>query len=138
MASQMRRSRRWSTHPSDPAGGLTCRRRRRITSMRGATHPTEIAVNDILLGKGEQQVQLLARYANRHGLVAGATGSGKTVSLMVLAEGLSRLGVPIFIADVKGDVAGLAMPGTPSDKVQQRVGQIGIEGFTYEASPVVF
>ena len=63
----------------------------------------------ILLGKGDQPVHLLAKYGNRHGLVAGATGTGKTVSLMVMAEGFSRLGVPVFMADVKGDVAGLAM-----------------------------
>ena len=68
--------------------------------------------DDILLTKGEPQVFLRAKYANRHGLVSGATGTGKTVSLMVVAEGLSRIGVPVFMADVKGDVAGLAMPGT--------------------------
>ena len=68
-------------------------------------------MNDILIGKGEKPVHLLAKYGNRHGLVAGATGTGKTVSLLVLAEGFSRLGVPVFMADVKGDVAGLAMPG---------------------------
>ena len=66
----------------------------------------------ILLGKGEAEVFLNAKYANRHGLVSGATGTGKTVSLLVLAEGLSRIGVPVFISDVKGDVAGLSMPGT--------------------------
>lgn len=92
----------------------------------------------ILLGKGEQQVHLLARYANRHGLIAGATGTGKTISLMVMAEGLSRLGVPVFIADVKGDVAGLAVPGTISEKIQQRVAEIGIDGYTPEANPVIF
>jgi DNA helicase HerA-like ATPase len=95
-------------------------------------------VSDILVGKGEQQVHLLAQYGNRHGLVAGATGTGKTISLMVLAEGFSRLGVPVFMADVKGDVAGLAMAGTPSDKIQQRVAQIGLSGYVAEASPVVF
>ena len=77
-------------------------------------------MDEILLGKGERPVVLLARYGNRHGLVAGATGTGKTVSLMVLAEGFSRLGVPVFIADVKGDVAGLAQAGTASEKIQQR------------------
>ena len=92
----------------------------------------------ILLGRGEQPVHLLARYANRHGLIAGATGTGKTVSLLVLAEGFSRLGVPVFLADVKGDVAGLALPGTPGEKIQERVARIGIEGFAHEASPVVF
>ena len=62
-------------------------------------------MDQILLGKGEHPVSLLATYGNRHGLVAGATGTGKTVSLMVMAEGFSRLGVPVFMADVKGDVA---------------------------------
>ena len=95
-------------------------------------------MNEILIGRGEQPVQLLAKYGNRHGLVAGATGTGKTVSLLVLAEGFSRLGVPLLIADVKGDVAGLAMAGTPSERIQQRVTQIGIDGYTQEASPVVF
>src|SRR5262245_39186418 len=74
-------------------------------------------VNDILIGKGEQQVRLLPKYGNRHGLIAGATGTGKTISLMVLAEGFSRLGVPVFMADVKGDVAGLAMPGVAGEKI---------------------
>jgi DNA helicase HerA-like ATPase len=92
----------------------------------------------ILLGKGQQPVHLLARYGNRHGLVAGATGTGKTVSLMVLAEGFSRLGVPVLLADVKGDVAGLAMPGVMSDRVKERVAQTGVEGYASEASPVVF
>jgi DNA helicase HerA-like ATPase len=95
-------------------------------------------MNHILLGKGEQPVYLHARYGNRHGLVAGATGTGKTVSLMVLAEGFSRLGVPVFMADVKGDVAGLAMPGSGGEKIQERVRAIGIEGYTAEANPVVF
>jgi len=95
-------------------------------------------VDRILVGKGEQPVHLLAKYGNRHGLVAGATGTGKTISLLVLAEGFSRLGVPVFMADVKGDVAGIAMAGTPSEKIQQRVAQIGIDGYAPEASPVVF
>jgi DNA helicase HerA-like ATPase len=95
-------------------------------------------VNEILIGKGETQVHLLARYGNRHGLVAGATGTGKSVSLMVMAEGFSRLGVPVFLADVKGDVSGLAQPGTGNDKIAARVQQIGIEGYTSEGSPVVF
>ncbi len=95
-------------------------------------------MNQILIGKGEQPVYLLAKYGNRHGLVAGATGTGKTISLMVLAEGFSRLGVPVFMADVKGDVAGLALTGTTNEKIQQRVAQIGIEGYVNEASPVLF
>jgi hypothetical protein len=95
-------------------------------------------VNQILIGKGEGPVNLLAKYGNRHGLVAGATGTGKTVSLLVLAEGFSRLGVPVFLADVKGDVAGLAMPGATSDKIRERVARVGLQGYAPEASPVIF
>jgi DNA helicase HerA-like ATPase len=96
------------------------------------------SVNDILVGKGDQPVHLLARYGNRHGLVAGATGTGKTISLLVLAEGFSRIGVPVFIADVKGDVAGLPLPGTANEKIQQRVAQLGLTGYASEGSPTVF
>ena len=95
-------------------------------------------MNQILIGKGEQPVHLLAKYGNRHGLIAGATGTGKTISLMVLAEGFSRMGVPVFMADVKGDVAGLAMAGVSNEKIQQRVAQIGLQGYTNEANPVLF
>ncbi|WP_245589118.1 helicase HerA-like domain-containing protein [Desulfatirhabdium butyrativorans] len=95
-------------------------------------------MDKILVGKGDRPVYLLSRYGNRHGLVAGATGTGKTISLQVLAEGFSRLGVPVFMADVKGDVAGLAMAGSPSERIRERVAQIGIEGFSHEANPVVF
>jgi len=94
-------------------------------------------VNSILVGKGEQAVHLLAKYGNRHGLVAGATGTGKTVTLLVLAEGFSRLGVPVFLADVKGDVAGLAMPGVSSEKLLQRAAKVGIDDYTSEGSPVL-
>jgi len=95
-------------------------------------------MNQILIGKGEKPVYLLAEYGNRHGLVAGATGTGKTISLQVLAEGFSRLGVPVFMADVKGDVSGLALAGAANDKIRQRVAQIGMEGYTHEGSPVLF
>jgi uncharacterized protein len=95
-------------------------------------------MDNILIGKGKKSVSLLARYGNRHGLISGATGTGKTVSLMVLAEGFSRLGVPVFIADVKGDVAGLSVPGTTSEKIQQRVAQIEMINYVNEASPVMF
>jgi DNA helicase HerA-like ATPase len=95
-------------------------------------------MNQILLGKGEQPVSLLAKYGNLHGLISGATGTGKTVSLMVLAEGFSRLGVPVFMADVKGDVSGLAMAGIPNEKTRQRAAETGIENFSPEANPVLF
>jgi len=92
---------------------------------------------EILVGKSDHPVTLRSEYGNRHGLVAGATGTGKTVSLMVLAEGFSRLGVPVFMADVKGDVAGLGMPGTPNDKIAQRVKDLGITDHQFESNPVV-
>jgi DNA helicase HerA-like ATPase len=95
-------------------------------------------MGDILIGKGDVPVHLLARYGNRHGLVAGATGTGKSVSLMVMAEGFSRLGVPVFMADVKGDIAGLAMPGAMNERIAARVAQVGVEGYANEANPVVF
>ena len=95
-------------------------------------------MSDILVGKGDIQVSLLAKYGNRHGLVAGATGTGKSVSLMVLAEGFSRMGVPVFMADVKGDVSGLAVTGVSNEKIQARVEQIGISDYSNEASPVTF
>ena len=100
-------------------------------------------MDPILVGKSITtdaggSVVLLPGYGNRHGLVAGATGTGKTVTLMTMAEGFSRLGVPVFMADVKGDVAGLAMPGTSSDKLQQRIERIGVTGYRNEAAPVVF
>ncbi|MBN1831905.1 MAG: DUF853 family protein [Deltaproteobacteria bacterium] len=95
-------------------------------------------MKNILIGKGEQQVHLLSKYGNRHGLIAGATGTGKTISLLVLAEGFSRMGVPVFMSDVKGDVAGIAMAGALNEKIQQRISQIGIDGYLNEPSPSVF
>ncbi|QNP40369.1 helicase HerA-like domain-containing protein [Lysobacter solisilvae (ex Woo and Kim 2020)] len=107
-----------------------------------------MADNAILIGKAvtapdslpetHGQVFLQGRLGNRHGLVAGATGTGKTVTLMTIAEGFSRMGVPIFLADVKGDVAGLAVPGTSNDKLQARIQEIGIADYANEANPVVF
>ena len=100
-------------------------------------------MDPILVGKAvttetSGNVFLLPKYGNRHGLVAGATGTGKTVTLMTLAEGFSRIGVPVFLADVKGDVAGLAAPGTMNDRIQQRIAQMGIADYRNEAAPVVF
>jgi DNA helicase HerA-like ATPase len=95
-------------------------------------------MSQILIGKGERPVYLLSEYGNHHGLIAGATGTGKTISLQVLAEGFSRLGVPVFMADVKGDVSGLALAGISNEKIQKRVVQIGIEGYVNEANPVLF
>lgn len=93
----------------------------------------------ILVGQGdESQVHLLGKYANRHGLVAGATGTGKTVTLMMLAEGFSRMGVPVFMADVKGDMAGLSMPGAKKQKIRDRAEKIGLDDFAFASNPVSF
>lgn len=89
-------------------------------------------------GASGTQVGLDPRMANRHGLIAGATGTGKTVTLQVLAEGFSRIGVPVFLADVKGDLSGLARPAEPGEKIKQRVAQIGISEYQPRAKPVVF
>src|SRR5215210_4026428 len=81
---------------------------------------------------------LLPKMANRHGLIAGATGTGKTVTLQTLAESFSARGVPVFMADVKGDLAGLSQPGGANSKVQQRVKDLGMADWKAEASPVDF
>ncbi|MDH3993656.1 MAG: DUF853 domain-containing protein, partial [Gammaproteobacteria bacterium] len=93
----------------------------------------------ILIGGSDVgQVFLNPRYANRHGLVAGATGTGKTVTLQCLAEGFSDLGIPVFLADVKGDISGMSQPGKPHPKVDERVQAIGIENYQQRGFPVAF
>jgi DNA helicase HerA-like ATPase len=92
----------------------------------------------VLIAKGEQELYLLPKMANRHGLIAGATGTGKTVTLQVLAENLSRLGVPIFMADVKGDLSGISQPGTEKPKIMERVQQLKLTDFTFSSCPVAF
>lgn len=92
----------------------------------------------VLVAKSAQELLLLPGLANRHGLIAGATGTGKTVTLQRIAEGLSKIGVPVFMADVKGDLAGLSRKGEPKPKITERITQLGIADFTHEANPVVF
>src|SRR5512143_4107232 len=91
----------------------------------------------LLIAKGKNDIAVLPRMANRHGLIAGATGTGKTVSLRVLAEQFSRIGVPVFLADVKGDLSGLARPGGDNPKVVERAKQLGV-ALAPSACPVVF
>jgi DNA helicase HerA-like ATPase len=92
----------------------------------------------MVIAYGAQPLALLPHMANRHGLIAGATGTGKTVTLRVLAEQFSRIGVPVVMADVKGDLSGLAKPGIEHPKVGERVQTLGLKDFTFAASPVMF
>src|SRR4051812_6131053 len=89
-----------------------------------------------------QREELNLKRANRHGLIAGATGTGKTVTLQGIAKGFSRAGVPVFVADVKGDLSGLAMPGSPLAPAHaafaQRATDIGMSDWAYADNPVVF
>jgi DNA helicase HerA-like ATPase len=81
---------------------------------------------------------ILPRMANRHGLIAGATGTGKTVTLRVIAESFSRIGVPVFLADVKGDLSGMARAGRENPKISERLAQLGVEDFKFAGYPVTF
>jgi DNA helicase HerA-like ATPase len=95
-------------------------------------------VDPILIGKGENLQFLLPSFGNRHGLITGATGTGKTVTLQILAEGFSSIGVPVFLSDVKGDLAGLSQAISPHPKIDERLEKIGIENYAPGGWPVVF
>lgn len=90
------------------------------------------------IAKGDEKIYLLPKYANRHGLIAGASGTGKTVTIKVMAESFSAMGVPVFMADVKGDVSGLCRAGKDSDSMQKRIKTLGVEGFSYRGFPCEF
>ncbi len=92
----------------------------------------------IWLATGTERVYLEPSMANRHGLIAGATGTGKTVTLKVIAESFSDLGVPTFIADIKGDLTGMCEPGTENKHIRRSIDTMGIEDFTYTPYPVRF
>src|SRR3981189_1952746 len=92
----------------------------------------------IIARSGDVELALLPELANRHGLITGATGTGKTVTLQVMAERFSAIGVPVFMADVKGDLAGLAVAGATSPKMEARLTQLKFEAPKWAACPVVF
>jgi len=95
-------------------------------------------VDRLLIAQGGTPLTLLPKMANRHGLVAGATGTGKTVTLQVMAEAFSRIGVPVFAADVKGDLSGISQPGTRNPKIEERAKKLKLSDFSYAACPVTF
>ena len=97
-------------------------------------HRSFIAIND------EKEICMLPKMANRHGLITGATGTGKTISLQVLAETFSNMGVPVFAADMKGDLSGVAKVGGNKESVTKRVAQYKLaeKGFEYKSCPVQF
>ncbi|MBX9944670.1 MAG: DUF853 domain-containing protein [Reyranella sp.] len=92
----------------------------------------------IFVGASDADQYLLLKYANRHGLIAGATGTGKTVTLQTIAEGFSAYGVPVFMADVKGDLSGVSQPGGDNPRAIERARQMQIDGYTGRAFPAVF
>ena len=93
----------------------------------------------LLIGKNaKEELFIIPNKANRHGLITGASGSGKTITLKVMAESFSSMGVPVFLSDVKGDLAGTCLPGEASEKITERLNSIGIDKFDYKGFPVVF
>jgi len=95
-------------------------------------------IESILVGRGDVACELILSRANRHGLVAGATGTGKTVTLQTLAESFSRAGVPVFCADMKGDLSGIGAAGKPNPKIEAQARALQVPDYAYEAAPVVF
>src|SRR5216117_3246492 len=92
----------------------------------------------LIAKNADTELYLLPAMANRHGLITGATGTGKTVTLQVLADHFSRIGVPVFLADVKGDLSGVAAPGAATPKLRDRLNTIGADEPQWAANPVVF
>ena len=97
-----------------------------------------MADNTIFLGKADKRQELFLPMANRHGLVTGATGTGKTVTLQIMAEGFSKAGVPVFAADVKGDLSGISQAGVAQDFLVERAKQVSFEDYGFEATPTIF
>lgn len=95
-------------------------------------------IHPLFIGRGEAPVHLAPALANRHGLIAGATGTGKTVTLQILAEAFSEIGVPVFMADVKGDLSGISQAGVNKDFLEKRANTIQLENYEYKAFPTIF
>ena len=97
-----------------------------------------MADDTIFLGKADKRQDLFLPMANRHGLVTGATGTGKTVTLQIMAEGFCKAGVPVFAADVKGDLSGISQEGAPQDFLLERARKVGFDDYGFEATPTIF
>ncbi len=107
-------------------------------SIKMKVRQEDSMANTIFMGQGKEKVFLNTAMANRHGLIAGATGTGKTITLQVMAQAFSDMGVPVFVADIKGDIAGLSQAGKEHPKVEERVKLMEMTDFKYKASPVQF
>lgn len=94
--------------------------------------------NKLWIAQSSKNLYLLPKMANRHGLIAGATGTGKTITMKVMAESFSDMGVPVFFADVKGDLSGMMVPGAMSESLSKRVARFGIEDMSFKAYPTRF
>ena len=94
--------------------------------------------NKIWMAQSDKRLYLLPNMANRHGLIAGATGTGKTITMKVMAESFSDMGVPVFLADIKGDLTGMCAPGKDSADMQARIERFGMEGFAFKSYPTRF
>jgi len=94
--------------------------------------------NKIWIAQSDKNIYMLPKMANRHGIIAGATGTGKTVTMKVMAESFSDMGVPVFFSDVKGDLTGMCIPGADSENMQERIRSFGIEDWKYKAYPTRF
>src|SRR5271168_1750242 len=90
------------------------------------------------IAQSKEPLYLLSNMSNRHGMVAGATGTGKTVTLQVMAESFSRIGVPVFAADIKGDLSGISQPGKENPKIAERVKRLKLTDFSFAGCPVTF
>ena len=114
----------------------------RACAQNGFLELRGLLMDDVFVGKGIDSQYLLLKQSNRHGLIAGATGTGKTVTLQILAEGFSSAGVPVFMADVKGDLSGISQPGSEShklhEKLVQRAQRIEFVDYRYQGFPTVF
>ena len=118
--------------------GKTGHNRAAARSTKNGRVPAMEQADAILVGKGETAQLLHLGLANRHGLITGATGTGKTVSLQILAEGFARRGVPVFLADVKGDLSGISQPGTANPKLRERAAATGLRDYAGRGFPTVF